>query len=193
MKQELQTYLQPVNSKSMSPKFAVIAYVLFLLWLSNLGSAVSQTPAPTASPNPNSLSPDKKWEYNKDDDQPKIVKAGTNEVALELDGSGGLDWAPDSKRFACYSGGGGRSHTTFLYQVRGDEWKELKEPIDAVYEILNKAIAVQVQEKGVTQEDRPQVDLGDRGGGSMGRFQHSDSLCRSERRSSGEFGRRLRR
>ncbi len=128
MKQQLRTYLQPMNLKSVSPKFAVIAYVLILLWLSNLGSAFSQTPAPTASPKPNSLSPDKKWEYNKNDDQPKIVKTGTNEVALELDGSGGLDWAPDSKRFACYSDGGGRSHTTFLYQLRGDEWKELKEP-----------------------------------------------------------------
>jgi hypothetical protein len=113
-------------------------------------SNAQESPSP-AEEQP-SLSPDKKWEYTKDDEQPKIVKAGTNEVALELDGSGGLDWAPDSKRVACYSGGGGRSHTTFLYQLRGDEWKELKEPIDAVYEILNKAIAVQVKKRGLPKK-----------------------------------------
>jgi uncharacterized protein YecT (DUF1311 family) len=96
-------------------------------------------------------SPDQKWEYV-GGDEPKIVKAGTNEVALDLDGSGGLDWAPDSKRFACYSGGGGRSHTTFLYQLRGDEWKELKEPIDAVHESLNKAIAAQVKKSGLPKK-----------------------------------------
>jgi uncharacterized protein YecT (DUF1311 family) len=104
-----------------------------------------------AAPNPSSVSPDKKWEYNKDD-PPKIIKAGTNEVALELDGFGGVLWAPDSKRFACYSGGGGRSHTTFLYQLRGDEWKELQEPIDAVYEILNKVIAAQVKKRGLPKK-----------------------------------------
>jgi hypothetical protein len=72
-------------------------------------------------------SPDQKWEHV-GGDEPKIVKAGTNKVALDLEGIGGVVWAPDSKRFACYSGGGGRWHTTSLYELRGDEWKELKEP-----------------------------------------------------------------
>jgi uncharacterized protein YecT (DUF1311 family) len=100
------------------------------------------------------MSPDKKWEYQEpvDEEGPKIVKIDTNEVALELDGVGGVDWAPDSRRFACDSGGGGRSHTIFLYQLRGDEWKELKEPIDAVYEILKKAIAAQVKKSGLPKK-----------------------------------------
>lgn len=100
-----------------------------------------------------SISPDQKWEHV-GGDEPKIVKAGTNEVALDLSYScsGSVDWSPDSKRFACYSGGGGRSHTTFLYQLRGDEWKELKEPIDAVYEILKKAIAAQVKKSGLPKK-----------------------------------------
>ena len=67
----------------MSPKFAAIAYVLALLWLSSLRSLFSEIPAPTASPNPGSLSPDKKWEYS-DGDTAKLVKAGTNDVAVEF-------------------------------------------------------------------------------------------------------------
>ncbi len=37
-----------------------------------------------AAPNPSSVSPDKKWEYQPNESAPKIVKPGTNEVALDL-------------------------------------------------------------------------------------------------------------
>jgi uncharacterized protein YecT (DUF1311 family) len=121
------------------------------VWDAESQSILKFTPDGTKSTFARSGSPDQKWEYV-GGEEPKIVKAGTNEVAVDLDGSGGLDWAPDSKRFACYSGGGGRSHTTFLYQLRGDEWKELKEPIDAVHEILNKAIAAQVKKSGLPKK-----------------------------------------
>jgi hypothetical protein len=47
-----------------------------------------------------SISPDGKWEFV-DGDQPKIVKAGANEVALDLEGFGGVLWAPDSKSPCC--------------------------------------------------------------------------------------------
>ena len=50
------------------------------------------------------ISPDMKWECQVPDDAtgPKIVKAGTNEAALDLSDEcrGSVDWAPNSKRFA---------------------------------------------------------------------------------------------
>jgi sugar lactone lactonase YvrE len=123
------------------------------VWDGESHSILKFTPDGTKSTFARPRSPDQKWEHV-GGDEPKIVKAGTNEVALDLSDScsGSVDWAPDSKRFACYSGGGGRSHTTFLFQLRGDGWKELKEPIDAVYEILNKAIAAQVKKRGLPKK-----------------------------------------
>jgi hypothetical protein len=140
----LATILVPVSAHASNLAFDAAGN---LFWADG-PSVFKYTPDGAKSSFARSSSLDQKWEYNKDDDQPKIVKASTNEVALELNGIGGLDWAPDSKRFACYSGGGGRSHTIFLYQLCGDEWKELQEPIDAVYEILNKVIAAQVKKGG---------------------------------------------
>jgi uncharacterized protein YecT (DUF1311 family) len=69
---------------------------------SQQAGSISQTPAPTVSPNPSSVSPDKKWEYV-GGATPKLVKAGTNENALEFSeecNSGGCEisapvWAPD--------------------------------------------------------------------------------------------------
>jgi hypothetical protein len=87
----------------MSLRFAVITYALVLFWFSIPGSVFSELPAPTSSLNPSSLSPDKKWEYS-DGDTPKLVKAGSNEVAMEFSegcdlGALGehseLHWAPD--------------------------------------------------------------------------------------------------
>jgi len=57
------------------------------------------------------ISPDMKWECQEPDDEtgPKIVKAGTNEAALDLSDEcrGSMDWSPNSKRFAfnCYERG----------------------------------------------------------------------------------------
>jgi uncharacterized protein YecT (DUF1311 family) len=98
-----------------------------------------------AAPNPSSVSPDKKWEYRPDESAPKIVKAGTDAVALDLSdqpagngfGLAGVIWAPDSKRFA-FNYGQGREHATSLYQLRGDEWVTLKAPGD-VDEVLQRA------------------------------------------------------
>ena len=98
-----------MNLKSMRPKFAAIVNVLILLWLSSLGSAFSETPAPAALPPSSSLSPDKQWEYKCAEYglgqcAPEIVKAGTTQVVLDLaDLPSGSDanqaevfWAPDS-------------------------------------------------------------------------------------------------
>src|SRR4029077_18707228 len=67
-----------------------------------------------------SISPDKKWEYV-GGDEPKLVTAGTNDVALHLSdqGPGDVIWAPDSKRFA-YNWGQGRTHQTAFDQLRDD-------------------------------------------------------------------------
>jgi hypothetical protein len=111
------------------------------------GSALGQEPSPPTEEH-TSISPDKKWEYRPDESAPKIVKAGTDEVALDLSdqpaGNGfsfaKVIWAPDSKRFA-FNYGQGREHATSLYQLRGDEWKPLKSPSDDK-EIENRADAI---------------------------------------------------
>jgi hypothetical protein len=105
------------------------------------------------------ISPDKKWEYKPDESAPKIVKGGTNEAALDLsDQPGGngfvsatVVWAPDSKRFA-FNYGQGRSHSTSLYQLRGDEWEALESPDDKVSDIANKAIAAQLKRNGLSEK-----------------------------------------
>jgi uncharacterized protein YecT (DUF1311 family) len=123
------------------------------VWDGESRSLLKFTPDGTKSTFARPSSPDQKWEHV-GGDEPKIVKAGTNEVALDLEGIGGVLWAPDSKRFACYSGGGGRWHTTSLYELRGDEWKELKEPSpeEEVQAVAEKAIAAQVKKRGLPKK-----------------------------------------
>ena len=133
-------YLQTMNLT-----LTATGAVLILVLASGEGSQ-AQTPSPTpeataapgatVQPHPSSVSPDKKWEYRPDESAPKIVKAGTHEVALDLSdqpaGNGfsfaTVIWAPDSKRFA-FNYGQGRTHATSLYQLRGDEWITLKAPM----------------------------------------------------------------
>ena len=137
------------ESKSMRLKFAAIANILILVWLSSLGSAFSETPTPAGSPTSSSLSPDKKWEYNCGEYSPgycypEVLKAGTTERAVDLDqelsvtGSESRDaqliWAPDSKRFAFNYSPPHAHHTRFttvaFYQLRGDKWVPLRQPPD---------------------------------------------------------------
>jgi hypothetical protein len=99
-------------------------------------------------------SPDEKWEYI-GGEEPKIVKNGTKEVALDLSDecSGGVDWSPDSKRFAlnCRDGGRYNGGASF-YELQGDKWKTLKSPNEDAQEILDKAIAVQVKKRGLPKD-----------------------------------------
>jgi hypothetical protein len=77
--------------------------------------------APLIVADVSSISPDKKWEFT-GGDEPKIVHASTNEVALELSdactvgspGESTVLWAPDSKRFA-FNCGQGRQHSTYFF------------------------------------------------------------------------------
>jgi hypothetical protein len=148
---------------------SVLTFLIILACAISDGSSNAQEPSPTQTPssapkvtaapdataqeNPISNSPDKKWEYVRGD-EPKLVKAGTNEVALDLPDClrGGLDWAPDSKRFALNCWQGPRYQDTSLYQLRGDEWKRLKSPNDGVGEILKKNIAAQVKKTGLPKK-----------------------------------------
>jgi hypothetical protein len=94
------------------------------------------------------ISPDKQWEYQYVDRVPRIVKAGTTEVVLDLSDAlpserNGLNtteqaepvWAPDSKRVAFYyrvpefhSDGFG---TTVLFELRDNKWVSLRSPLDS--------------------------------------------------------------
>jgi sugar lactone lactonase YvrE len=93
------------------------------------------------------VSPDQQWEYKLVDGYypevkfPEIVKAGTTQVVLDLDkelkvsSPEGLNWAPDSKRFAfTYSSPPHARHTTYVtvafYQLRGEKWIALHSPVD---------------------------------------------------------------
>jgi hypothetical protein len=151
-----------MNLRPMSPKFAATVDALVLLWLSGLGCLFSQTPTPTASPNPSSVSPDKKWEYS-DGDTAKLVKAGTSEVALTFSEECDLGalgehsvvlWAPDSRRLAFYSCGAGKEHLTLLYQLRDDRWIALKTPGDGddLFEQAGNIIEAQAKRKGLPKK-----------------------------------------
>jgi hypothetical protein len=120
----------------------------------------SANPQGLLSPSPSSLSPDKKWEYV-GGDQPKLFKAGTNEVALEFSEGcdlGALDehseilWAPDPKRLAFYSCGAGKEHNTLLYQLRDDHWVALEGPRDQLFERAGKIIEAQAKRKGLPKK-----------------------------------------
>jgi len=126
----------------------------------NQASSVSQA-VPSPRPTPDSISPDKKWEYKPatDDRKPQIVKAGTDEAAGELscdystcgDGARVL-WAPDSKRFAFYWGQG-RTHQTSFYQLRGDHWEALKSsPGDEASQRVEREFEAQLKRKHISQE-----------------------------------------
>jgi hypothetical protein len=95
------------------------------------------------------ISPDKQWEYQYSDDAPpRIVKAGTAEVVLDLSDAlpskrNGVNtdkeaepvWAPDSKRVAFnYIAHEHRSNgfgTTVLYELRDNKWVFLPSPLDS--------------------------------------------------------------
>jgi len=108
-----------------------------------------------------SISPDEKWEYQRTTNElgPRIVKAGTNEVARELScdmstcGNPTLLWSPDSKRFAFYWGQG-RTHQTALYQFSGEKWIMLKTPGDE--DEIEKRVfaeeAAQLKRKGMSKK-----------------------------------------
>ena len=117
---------------------------------------------PEPSPSPSSVSPDKKWQYA-GGDAPKIVQAGSNQVALEFSEECSLGgfaensavlWAPDSRRLAFYSCGQGKEHLTLLYQLRDGRWVALKTPGDGdeLFERVGNIIEAQAKRKGLPKK-----------------------------------------
>ena len=124
------------------------------------GFSNAQESSPPAEEQDEDMSPDKKWEYY-DGDTAKLVKAGTNEVALEFSEGcdlGALDehseilWAPDSKRLAFYSCGAGKEHNTLLYQLRNDHWEALEGPRDELFQRAGKIIDAQSKREGLPKK-----------------------------------------
>ena len=80
------------------------------------------------------VSPDKQWEYKapSGDEDARIVKAGSNDIAVSLvdDCDIGCEhasvlWAPDSKRFA-FNRGDGKERLTSVYELREGKWQKLQ-------------------------------------------------------------------
>src|SRR5947209_10102765 len=115
-----------------------------------LAIGCSDSLAQEATASTNSISPDKQWEYrcqpygSLGQCAPVILKAGTNDVVIDLDTELGVNgpevsatevlWAPDSKRFACNFSPAHAHHTTYVvvafYQLQGDKWVKLQPPAD---------------------------------------------------------------
>ena len=94
----------------MSSRFVLIAVLYARLAL--CAQMHGQSPSP---PEVKNLSPDKKWEYDcpqsiEYECAPEVLKAGTNEPVVDLDGDlnvygkyskrSNIVWSPDSKRFS---------------------------------------------------------------------------------------------
>lgn len=120
------------------PRFA-LSYILISLAMGTIGLHAQER-----------VSPDKRWEYQDSAGVgPRIVKAGTSEVILDLSDAlpsakNGINtddretksiWAPDSKRVAFnYVAHEHRSNgfgTTVLFELRDDKWIFLRSPLDS--------------------------------------------------------------
>jgi hypothetical protein len=117
-------------------------------------------PAKTPERDLSSVSPDKQWEYQPDESAPKIVKADTNEVGLDLSDQSAVNggfatviWAPDSKRFA-FNYGQGRTHGTLLYQLRDEKWVALDSPSEdnQIEKRANDVVAAQLKAQGLSEK-----------------------------------------
>ena len=110
-------------------------------------SSVSQV-EPGRGTTADSISPDKKWEYECVEDSvgdclPQIVKTGTTQRVVDLidvpDGARGMGaeilWAPDSKRFAFNYSVPLTHHsyeTVAFYQLHDDKWEALRSLADGL-------------------------------------------------------------
>jgi hypothetical protein len=114
--------------------------------------AIAQSsPAPAEDSSASHASPDKKWEFVGGDEEPKLLKADTKEVVLDLgeQGPGSVVWAPDSKRFALNYARGKQSA---LYQLRDNHWAELESPNDEAYKRADAVLAAEARRKGVPKK-----------------------------------------
>ena len=141
-----------------------------------LAPAKTSEPESSKPADLSSVSPDKKWKYQPDESAPKIVKADTDEMALDLSdqpaGNGfsfaTVIWAPDSKRLA-FNYGQGRTHATSFYQLRNEKWVALDSPSEGneIEKRANDIVADQLSTRLVRKEvvktgQVPAVNLVDR-------------------------------
>jgi hypothetical protein len=140
----------------MSSRFVLIAVLYACLGL--CAQMHAQSPSPSEVKN---LSPDKKWEYAcpqsiEYECAPEVVKAGTNETVVDLDGDlnvygkyskrSNIAWAPDSKRFA-FNFSQPAAHafyeTLAFYELHGDKWEMLESLAKAnpISKAISKAIS----------------------------------------------------
>jgi hypothetical protein len=133
-------------------KFPLTLVLAVVCAITCVFSNAQESPSPAEEHT--SMSPDKKWEYV-GGDEPKIFKAGTNDVALHLSdqGPGDVVWAPDSKRFA-FNYGHGRTHQTLVYQLRDDQWVALDFPgdNDDFEKQPNDIVAGQLKKEGLSEK-----------------------------------------
>jgi len=133
-------------------KFPLTLVLAVVCAITCVFSNAQESPSPAEEHT--SMSPDKKWEYL-GGDEPKIFKAGTNDVALHLSdqGPGDVVWAPDSKRFA-FNYGHGRTHQTLVYQLRDDQWVALDFPgdNDDFEKQPNDIVAGQLKKEGLSEK-----------------------------------------
>jgi hypothetical protein len=125
-----------------------------------------------------SISPDKRWEFrcepypNHAECMPKIVRAGTTEVVVDLNqdlavsGSESIEakifWAPDSKRFAFNYSPVHAHHSIYetvaFYQLDGDRWVQLPSPVEET----ERSQLVELAEKHLPKGFNPKACAQDR-------------------------------
>jgi len=135
--------------------------VLLLLFLSSVLHAEPLAAQDAGSPGTEakrSFSPDKRWEFNADTDQPELLKAGTDQVALSFPedsgyGSPTIQWASDSRRLA-FRYSAGREDRISLYQLNGEQWTDLDSPNDSeeIRALVNRATKSEVKRSGSTED-----------------------------------------
>jgi hypothetical protein len=132
--------------------FRILVAVSVILPFADAIAQTSPTPAEASTSSWTYASPDKKWEYVKGDDEPKLRKTDTKEVVLDLEEQGlaSIFWAPDSKRFALVSGA--EKHETSLYQLRDGRWLELESPYNEAFKRADAVLAAEAKRKGVPKK-----------------------------------------
>jgi hypothetical protein len=131
-------------------------------WCLALSAPINAQQSPSTDQDSGSISPDKQWEYKPatGDEDPRIVKAGTNEMAVSLvdDCDIGCEhasvlWAPDSKHFA-FNRGDGKERLTSIYGLREGKWEQLKSlgEDDEIQDQTYKIVDAQAKRKGLPKK-----------------------------------------
>jgi hypothetical protein len=131
--------------------FRILLAVSVILPFADAIAQTSPAPAEDSTSSASDASPDKKWEFVDGADEPKLRKADTKEVVLDL-GEPGLRsvlWAPDSKRFAVSYG---RKRESSLYQLRDGHWVELVSPDDEAFRRADVVLAAEAKREGVPKK-----------------------------------------